>query len=281
MSDRVVLKGAFRLVITDALKRLLNQLAQRRFPHPKDHAKKAEVLAAILGHPYLYHDPWSAAEERHRVERFKRGLDLLEGLKIRLQRGEIHYKGIENATGQPELNLARLKDHSVRLLDLSGDWLLLSIERHPEGGSGIVRRQYWLYDRRGRVLNLLHADTVAKITDGQWKVQRGNGPWRDVDITLEKDFFDTVGRQLGSEALASIRQSGILDDRLAHPPPEVFAECQLICGIDYVTEEAQRRERHERTYLQKYGPRESGIRSISTAAIELIYADEEKPSKPE
>jgi hypothetical protein len=41
MSDRVILHGTFRIVVTDGLKRLLNQLVQRRFPDLGDDKKKS------------------------------------------------------------------------------------------------------------------------------------------------------------------------------------------------------------------------------------------------
>jgi len=267
-------KGEFRLVVTDPLKRLLNQRVQRRYSKPADRAKRAAVLGEIMAHRYVLRDSWSAAEERHRVARAERCLQLLEGLRIRLERGETRYEGLEDATGRPRLGPAQLRDHSLRLLDLSPDWLLVSVARHPEGGSGAVRRQYWLYDRHGRVLHLLHAETVARMTDGGWKVQKGTGPWRDPDDAAERDFLDTLARLLGPEACDVVRLSSVPADRLAHPPPEVLTECQRISGIDYPAEEAARSERRERGYRERYGPRQKGLLSISTASIELIYADE-------
>jgi hypothetical protein len=40
MSDRVILNGTLRMVVTDRLKRLSNQLVQRRFPDLGDDKKK-------------------------------------------------------------------------------------------------------------------------------------------------------------------------------------------------------------------------------------------------
>lgn len=269
------MNGAFRLVLSDSLKRLLNRLVQERFRNPRDRESRAGALRDLLAHPYLVYEPWTAAEERHSIERAKRCLQMLEGFRVRLERGEVRYMGIEDATGQPELTADRLKDHSLRLLDLSSEWLLLSVARHPAGGAGVIRRQYWLYRRREHVLYLLHAETVATVRDGQWKVQAEGEPWRDPDETLETDFYKTVTRILGPEASVIVKQSDVPADALAYPAPEVLKECQSICEVDYQVEETRRREERQKTYMKRYGPRQPGLFSISTRGLELVYADEE------
>lgn len=276
MSDRVVLNGAFRLVVTDSLRRLLNKRVQRQFPEPSQREKRAEVLEVLIAHPYLVDDPWLAAEERDHITRGKQCLKMLEGLTTRLKRGEIHYAGIEEATGKPQLSADQLKGHSLRLLDLAANWLLLAVNRHPEGGSGLVRRQYWLHDRSHRVLHLLHAETVQSVKNPEQMVKSGDGPWQDVDDSLERGFVEMIGLHLGPESIEVVMRSSTPAERLAHPNPEVLGECGAICKIDCVAEEKRHREDQEATYFKKYGPRRtqpSLLPAISASGIEIIYSD--------
>jgi len=146
MSSRVILERAFRLAVTDALNTLLNQLVQKKFPRPEDRGGMAEVRATLLNHKCFPFDPWSAAEERHDIAQVKRCNGMLEGLKVRLQREEMRYKGIEAATRQPELILAKLKDQSLRMLELSDN--LHSANTRP---TGPLRARLYLFTLRDRL----------------------------------------------------------------------------------------------------------------------------------
>lgn len=273
MSDRVMVGGSAKMLITDSFKLLLNRFVQKRYPNKQDIDEKKRVTKAVLAHEYLIDDPWHVAEQRYITLLAKRGRALLAGLEVRLKKNQVRHIGIESATGRPQLTAQKLVDHSLRILNLSGDWLLLSVKRHPTGGTGIDRRQYWLYDHRNHILRLLRSETVVQC-EGEWRALSKDGVWSGVSDRLETDFFKMVDSTLGSEAVTAFRLSGESQDRLCNPPVEVSTECALICGFDYFTEERKRRHIRELECFKKYGERKLTAPTISMASgIELIYSD--------
>jgi hypothetical protein len=160
------------------------------------------------------------------------------------------------------------------VLDLSDDWLLLSINRHPEGGSPVEHRQYWLYSRQQRTVYFLHIERVAEHLDGAWRVQRGDGVWRPVDNRLEQDFFETINTLVDPHASKLIQRASVPSERLCHLSSEVLEKCQLIAGIDYAAQDKRHGEMREMKYQKKYGPRGPGLILISTVSPNLIYSKE-------
>jgi len=121
---------------------------------------------------------------------------MVSGLRQRaLSVARCQYRGLETATGSPHLDAARLGDHSLRFLDLSPDLAPALGWRDTHTAVSGVRRQYWLYGRTSRVLHLLRAETVASQSKrGEWKVQQGERPWRDVDATARKRFLSPLSK---------------------------------------------------------------------------------------
>lgn len=276
MSYRIVgPDGVWRVCGDGALKKRIHVLVDRRFGSGTlAGLSMVEARDVILGHAYLEFDEWRCAEERYRKERAKRCREMLEGLKVRLERGELQQEGLEGQTGKPELTPDKLTGHSLRLLDLSDDWLLLRIERHPSGGSNVVLDQHWLYSRHGRKLYLLHLETIQYPKTGDVKVQFGDGPWQKADEGLQTDFKGTVEKILGAEGVNVLEKAVQLQETgLWDPPPEIFTKCKEITGTDHQAEERKHLELRERHYLKKYGPRQPsgkpGIALVPDAGIRL------------
>ncbi len=272
MSDRVIRGGAYRALATGHLRTLIHRLA--RSPLRPSRTESPQVVAErLLAHPYLVHDPWHDAEARHTADRLKRCRRSLEGLRVRLERGEIEQHGVSGATGQATLTADKLTDHGVRLLDISANWLLAGVDRHPEGGSGVVRTQFWLYGRAERDLHLLLAQTRARITQGHWAVSGPDNQWRAPSEDDERDFYQAVLAELGAGAVERIRAATRPQEALCPTSKELLEAIAEVSGVDYAAEEQLRRHARERMYRARYGPH-AGPPAISTAAVVLVYADE-------
>ena len=286
MSYRIVgPDGVWRAHGDDALKQNINTLIQRRYSSESGSTERiATARDAILNHPYLEIDNWSCAEQREIQERMRPCRKMLEGLKIRLERGEIRQEGVEGTKGSTSLTPTKLSDRHIRLLDLSENWLLVSIERHPYGGAETVREQYWLYSKKDRSIHLLHDEDVTYPETGPIKVKRGDGPWKDSDKSLEEAFRRVVEDLLGADAMKRIdRNIGSPEDGLCMAPSEVLAKCKAISGIDYEAEEESRRKLREKAYLEKYGPRtHRGSAGIAMApGIRMVVKKETKEAPTE
>lgn len=272
--------GIWRIYGDNALKQRINDLIQKRFSsEPGSTEMIASTRDAILNHPCLDIDNWSCAEQRDRKERTKRCRKMLDGFKIRMEKGEIRQEGVAGTKGDAFLTANRLSDRHIRLLDLSENWLLISIERHPFGGSEKVREQYWLYSRKDRTIHLLHDEDVMSPETGPIKFRRGDGRWEDADKSLEEDFRRVVESLLGTDAMRCIeRMIGSPDDALCFAHSEVLAKCETISGIDYKSAEENRSKLKEKTYLKKYGPRtHKGPAGIAMApGIRIVLSKESK-----
>src|SRR5713101_8700083 len=121
-----------------------------------------------------------------------------------MEKGEIKQEGVQGTKGDTALTPSKLSDRHIRLLDLSDNWLLISLERHPFGGSETVREQYWLYSRNDRSVHLLLDEDVMRPETGPIKMRRGDGPWQDADKSLEENFSRVVENLLGAEAMKRI-----------------------------------------------------------------------------
>jgi len=276
--------GVWRVYGNNALKQRVNDLIQKRFSSEPNSAEKiASTRGAILNHHYLDIDNWSCAEQRDRQERTKRCRKILEGLKIRMEKGEIKQEGVQGTKGDTALTPSKLSDRHIRLLDLSDNWLLISLERHPFGGSETVREQYWLYSRNDRSVHLLLDEDVMRPETGPIKMRRGDGPWQDADKSLEENFSRVVENLLGAEAMKRIeRMIGSADDSLCFAHPKVLAKCKTISGIDYTADEESRNRLKEKTYLKKYGPRtHKGPAGIAMAPGIRIVSQKENEKNSE
>ena len=251
MATRQIFRSEWRLAVDQAWRQKLLGHIQRAFASkPKAEAEAAKL--ALLGHPYLLPDPAGEAERTHQRERYERCKGMLEGLKERLARGTIKQLGLEGTTGQASLTVERLSNRPVRLLDLSDDWLLVALERHPQG---TILVHHWLYSRRRATVHLLHVAEVVYVRPEAIKVQRGDGPWTEPGSALEDDFNRRAKSLLGEAAMASLRRLVLSQDSgVCGEDEEVIAQCEEISGIPYRTQEAERRQARESGYRRKYGP---------------------------
>ncbi len=281
MSYRIVTpNGAWRVCGDSALKQRINTLIQRRL---KVDSERAAAREAILDHPYLIFNEWDCAEVRYRRERAKRCRGVLEGLKVRLERDEVTQDGLEGATDQAELTVEKLTDHSLRMLDLSDNWFLLSVERHPYGGRDTVLIQYWLYSKHGRRVRRLHTETIMYPKMGETKVRHGEGPWQNPEAAAQEEFQTTVVRLLGTEALEALEKAiQYQESGLCFAPPEVLKKCELVTGIDSELKENAERRNREKSYQSKYGPRPSkgpaGVAIVPGAGMRFGVAPAEPAS---
>jgi len=276
--------GILRFYVDDAFRHLVNDLVQHRIKGPM---QQEEARKAILGHPFVILNQAACAEERYRRTRVKEASQMLNELARRLGNGEVQQLGLEETTGSPILTANMLrKGHAVRLLNLSDDRLLLSLERHPQG-SGPVRVQFWLYDKATRTLRLLnHRETVQEaILVGKPK-RYVAGKWEEVDEMEQNDFLQTVKHYLSAKGAKAIQehfrpQAGYLD-----PPEEIWAQCKTVTGIDYQAQEVSARDGREQEYrkLQGSHPQEEAARVewVVDAGIRFgMVPESEKPKQNE
>src|SRR5438552_12130401 len=274
MAYRILTAGVGWQVCADnALRQRITRLVHRQFRHDPEIEK--HVRGEILGHRYLQFDSWRHAEEVVRSARAKMCRERLVGLAVRLSRDEVVFEGLEETTGQTKLTPEKLRGHSARFLDLSADWLLLAIERHPLKSTGAVLVQYWLYSRKVKTLRLLTSgrDVLTQaVVGGDVHVKHGDGPWQTPDSEAETDFWATVRKHLGANAAEEIQrsiapqESGLLD-----PPPDVLEECHRLTGIDVAASEHRAVAARGKVYIEKYGqqPGTPGVHWVTDAGIRL------------
>jgi hypothetical protein len=269
--------GVIRLRIDPAFKARLNRLVQSRYAN--DPKMAGEARARFFGHPYLVNDPWVGPAQDHIRARGHRCRGMLEGMKARLRRGELRQLGLESATGQTQLTVDKLTDRAVRLLDVDDNLLLLTVPRHPFGGSAVVLEQWWLYRKDEKTLELLLVEEIGKVETLGVKVQSGGGPWRDADESAEQDFFAHVETLLGKDAVDVLkRMSQVQEGVLCHANDAAYALVREMTGIDVADLERRAREAREAVWRRQYGapPGPPGVSLAVDARIRLGFAREDK-----
>ena len=174
VATRQIFISEWRLAVDQARQKLHVHI-QRAFAS-KTNAEAEAAKLVHLEHRYLLPDPAGEAERAHQREQYERCKGMLEGLKERRVRETIKQLGLEGTTGQASLTVERLSDRPVRLPDLSDDWLLVALERHPPGA---ILVHHWLYSRRRATVHLLHVDEIAYARVEAIKVQRRDGGHHD------------------------------------------------------------------------------------------------------
>ena len=250
--------GLLVVPVDQALKDGLRKLCQKQLGSEGE-GKAADVLTTLLAHPYLVHDQRIIAEQADRVARHNRDKCVLVGMKKRLSAGELAQQGLEDATAQAELTVAKLSKRAVRLLGIADNWLLMEVDRHPAGGSGDVRIQYWLYGKRQRTLRLLkYRATMGKKGTALFAVRSGGGVPGPPKQDLRRQFLALVERQLGSSMVKTFARLIQLQSRkLAHAPKEVAEEIEDITGINLTADEESCARDREARYAQEFGPRKA------------------------
>lgn len=256
MATRMALNGEYRLFVDGGFRDLLHRLAQQRWRADVSHARTA--VDALLAHQYVVTGPHAIAEGKYQAGRLKRCRTKLKELQERLDAGQVRFSGIEAATGQPELTSAKLRGHGLVMLDIAERWLIVRLDRHPGGGKGSLRVQYWLYDSQGSSAHLLRErENVARANFGPMFTQKPDGTWVPVSTEVESTFVALLRAQLGdSGAAAVLRAIGNVEDELLSPlPEEIVAECLALTGIDIAAAESRASQDRGQQYEREFGPR--------------------------
>jgi hypothetical protein len=263
-------EGLWRATPDDAFRRRVLALVQSKYG-TKGRAAEHVARTKILEHPYLDSDRWQQAEELRHKQRVREGrarVDILEG---RLNRGEIHYLGIEGMSGEPKLTADRLRNRKLRTLDVSKDLLVIEAPRHPRPDTTLW--QSWLYSEPTASLSLLDVRDVAEVVPERVVVGSDSGGWRDPASHLEDDFFDTVRQVLGLSGLASVKKMIDRDeDELATLTGKVVSGVRDAYGIDCREMQGTRRAAFEAECLKRFGPRARPADiTIHTRKMRLVY----------
>lgn len=245
--------GIFRFYADRSFLQLLNNLVQ---PRIRETAKQEESRKEILQHPFVYINESACAEVRYQRGHVKEAGQLLTALARRLTNGEIVQLGLEEATGNPGLEVTHLKKgHGVRVRKLSDNYLLLSVDRHPGKGVRPSRVLYWLYDDASRSARLLHHRESIQQASLVGKPKRFvAGKWEEIDDVQQTDFLNIVEKHLGTKGVRAIKEhfkpqeTGYLE-----PPEQVWHQCNSLTGRDFQAEQKQAYECREKEYQQLQG----------------------------
>ena len=278
--------GVVRLFGDDALRNRLYEASRKRIKDPTLAKKTAQ---AIMNHKALSFDKGRLAEEKLRIERAKRCRERGKRIGDALNRGELTFLGIDDATGHPELTAKKLVGHSVKYFDLDTVQTLFSVERHPYKGKGPVLIQYWVHNEDHRTLRLLRETKTALIQDpiitGPMNVFK-NGKWEPVDSANEDSFFDEVETHFGHGVRKSIervftpQESGLID--YTSIPEEIIQCIKVLTGTDICQEEEKAAKLREAQYLTKWGPVQDKAQEgvyFNLSGIRLGIEMSERPDK--
>lgn len=251
----VSLEGQVVLFGDDALRHKFNKAAQKKF---KDPSVAKQVVKSLLGHGILSFDQGRLAEEKQRHQRANSCRLRGEKLKAALDAAALTFLGLEGSTGSPHLTSKKFVGHSVKYLDIDEGRLLLSIERHPQGGNGLIHVQYWLHDHDAKTLRLLEERSLVQdpVLTGPMQVFK-SGKWQPIDTNREDAFFDEVESWLGRDFRHTIaksfssQESGLISHNTLSE--KINEQIKLLTGTDIHQREVEESQKREARYLTKYG----------------------------
>lgn len=237
---RPVNNQAWRICGDTALRIRINQFIQKKFKG--DVQRGAEARTRLLNHPGIVFSDAESAVERERILWAERGRKMLDRLRWDLKNARRIAQHLpRGATGQMELTWKKTVSHSQRVLPVSEDWLLFSLERHPHGGLPPVKLQYWLYHLPTRDLFFLADKTVAygNFVEGFAEIMFGLG---DPDRTLVEDWFRQAEELLGADASDKLHAAITLprDELCVTSFYDILNGCVAITGIQPVSTTAGR-----------------------------------------
>lgn len=241
----------------------------------KDPQRGKLVRESLLGHPYLRIDERERAEERHRKERYKKAEEKVKLLLDLLDKGEVVQEIPSGITGQRELTREKLSAvHKPKFLDFGDDWLLIELERHPEGGKSGPIHQFWLFSGNlKKVILLPYSQQEISVVFGEEKVDNGDGIWRTPSETNRSSFEKKLKEELGHKAVKEFFRVAALDTRAAlieSIPTEIDVLCERITGFVPSNIETSARADREKIYESKYGPTKGNGISISTQGMKFF-----------
>lgn len=285
MSFRGVnLDGQVVLFGDDALRHQFNRAAQRLI---KDPSTAKRVVKSLLSHEILSFDKGRMAEEQLRHQRANscrlRGGKLMAALNV----GGLIFMGLEGCIGAPQLTSKKFVGHSVKYLDIDEARLLLSIERHPHGGKGLILVQYWLHDDDAKTLRLLEERQSVQeaCLTGPMRIPK-KGQWQPIDSIREDFFFGEVESWFGRDFRHTIaksfspQESGLIHHNTLSE--KINEQIKLLTGTDIRQREEEESQKREACHLTKYGSQQSNAPPgiyIVPGAFRIGMGSEGPPTK--
>lgn len=263
--EYIELGGGRQASVGNDFKQKIQKLVRKHSPDASSGKSFQEIEQELCKHSYLAWDEWGSAMHQAAAKRYHHCLQVLNELSPRLDKLSI--VGIDGTTGQAALTADKLRGRPISLLEVAPNWLLVEVPRHPTGGSGRLKIQYWLYERGASTIELLRpVENVVKVPFNNPLRQDATGVWKSA--SEERDsFLQLVEALLGPAARHEVEK--LTDFQLillSTPGNAILDECEKRTGHPYRIEKAKQAKIAADRYTKKFGPRTRNPGGVSINA---------------
>lgn len=215
--ERIVVGGSFKGDLQGIVKKCLN---------PDSSLSKEEVLTALMEHEYIVFNPQMASIGAKRGDLYKESKKLFDDMRTDLRTGAVTLTGYSYETEKiDDSKLGR----KILLRRVAPGKLLFLIERHPHFGSSCFVKQFWLYDSKLKVCELIGNEIIIRPTFGPILLQ-SQGEWKPATGTRDS-FHELIKSLLGEPGLSAfLRKTNFQPDLFLDPPKDIQQECEMRIG---------------------------------------------------